>query len=174
MQLTSFCKSWILALSSMIVFWSSVYFLLESSRTFNTWLFCNSSTSRTFLIRVSRRARFYSDSSSWSCNWSRLDCSLPAIEWSISIRWESIIPVNSWYFFYQTRLEVRASGSQKLLQQEFAPFVFSRRILTGSFSRSRLDLRFWDKFEFGSYTGLPELVRVRKDWAGNKLSAWEW
>ena len=52
--------------------------------------------SRIFLTRVSRRARFCSDSSSWSSNWSRLDWSHPAKVWSISVRWESIIPINSW------------------------------------------------------------------------------
>ena len=53
---------------------SSVNFLLVSSSTFNTWLFCNSSMSRIFLIQVSRRSRFCSDISSCNSNWSRLDC----------------------------------------------------------------------------------------------------
>ena len=53
--------------------------------------------SRMFLILVSRRSRFYSAGSSWSSNWSRLDWShLQQYDRSIFIRWESIIPVNSW------------------------------------------------------------------------------
>ena len=65
---------------------------------------------------------------------------------------------------YQNRLEIRASGSQFWLQQEFALFCLSRRILILSFSMSLPDFRFWD--ELGSKTSLPVLVRVKKDWAG--------
>ena len=64
------------------------------------------------------------------------------------------------YFFYQTRLEVRASGSQIWLQQKFALLVFQGE---SWFARFR-----------SSFSGLPVLVRVTKDWAGNKLSSWEW
>ena len=41
-------------------------------------------------------------------------------------------------------------------------FLSFRRILIRSFSRSRLDFRFRDKSELGSYTGLSVLVRAKR------------
>ena len=66
-QLTSFCNSWILAVSSLIVSWFSINLLLD-------WSLFNSSISWRLFMRVSRRSRFCSDSSSWNSCWSRLDC----------------------------------------------------------------------------------------------------
>ena len=107
-------------------------------------------------------------------NWSRLDCSHPVKEWSISIRWESIVPVNSWILLLSDSAWSLCFWISDLTPARICSFCLSRRRLICSLSGSRLDFRFWDKFELGSYTGFPVHVRVKKDWAGNKLSSWEW
>ena len=45
---------------------------------------------------ASRRSRFCSDSCSWRSSWSRRSSSSPARVWSTSLRWDPIVPLNSW------------------------------------------------------------------------------
>ena len=130
--------------------------------------------SRIFLIQVSRRSRFCSDLSSWRNNWSLLDCSHREIVWSTSSRWESIIPSNSWILLLSESAWSACFWISDLASARICSWRLSKRILICLFSRSRLDFRIRDKFELGSYTGLPVLVCARKDLAGNKLSSREW
>ena len=95
-QWTSFCSSWILAVSSWIVSWFSINFLLESSSNLDPWNRFNSSVSFRLPIWASRRSRFCSDSCSCIRSWPRWSCSSAARVWSISFRWGSTIPFNSW------------------------------------------------------------------------------
>ena len=95
-QLTSFCCSWILAVSSWIVSRFSTHFLLENPSNVEPWNRFNSSISLRFFTWASRSSRFCSSNCSWRSCWSRRSCSSPAWAWLISLRWDSIIPFNSW------------------------------------------------------------------------------
>ena len=79
-----------------MVSWFSINLLLEDSSIRNSWTLFNSSISWKLLIWASRRSRFFFHSCSWNGKWSRRDCSSLAIVWYISLRWDSIIPFNSW------------------------------------------------------------------------------
>ena len=76
-QLTSFCGSWILAVSSLIVSRSSINFLLETVSKVEP---CNRFNS-TILLRLfswaSRRSQFCSNNCSWRSCWSRRCWSSP-------------------------------------------------------------------------------------------------
>ena len=76
MQLTSFCSSWILAVSSLTVSWFSINLLLEDSAIRDSWTLFNSSISWRLLTWASRRFRFCFDSCSWKSNWSSNWCRL--------------------------------------------------------------------------------------------------
>ena len=95
-QLTSFCSSWILAVSSRIVSRSSTNLLLENSLNVDPWNRSNSSVSLRLFIWSPRRSRFWSDNCSWRSCWFRRSCSSPARAWSFSLRWDFIIPLTSW------------------------------------------------------------------------------
>ena len=45
---------------------------------------------------ASRRSQFCSNNCSWRSCWSNRSCSSPARAWTNSLRWSSIIPLNSW------------------------------------------------------------------------------
>ena len=171
-QLTSFCSSWILAVSSRIVSRSSINFLLENPSNVDPWNRFNSSISLRLFIWASRRSRFCSNNSSWRSCWSRRSCSSPARVWSISLRWDSIIPSNSWILLLSESAWNSCFWISDLTSARICSSCLSRRILVLSFSISRLDFRFWH--ELSSNTGLTVLVCVKKDWAGNKLSSSEW
>ena len=111
-QWTSFWSSWILAVSSWIVSRPPINLLLEKSSNVDPWNRFNSSISWRLFIWASRRSRFCSDDCSWRSWWSLRSCSSPARAWSISLRWDSIIPSIPEYFSYQNRLEIRVSESR--------------------------------------------------------------
>ena len=165
MQLTSFCNSWILAVSSLMV--SSDFRSIFFSKIHRFVTLELSSILPSHEDLWYELHRFCSDGSS---DWSRLDCSHPVIAWSISIRWESIIPFNSWILLPSDSAWISCFWISDLTSAR----ICSLRILIRSFSRSRLDFRFFDKSELGSYTGLPYLYVWKEDWVGNKLSSREW
>ena len=115
---------------------------------------------------------FCSDSCSWRSSWSRRRCSSLAIVWSISLRWDTIIPFNSWILLLSESAWTSCSWISVLTSARICSFYLSRRFLILSLSMSRLDFCFWH--ELCSYTGRTVLVCATKDWAGNKLSSWEW
>ena len=125
-QLTSFCSSWILAASSRIVSRSSTNLRLAIVSNAEPWNRFNSSISLGLFIWASRRSRFCSDNCSWRNCWTRRSCSSHARVWSISLRWDSIIPFNSWTLTSPIRLGLKFVflnfGSKN--QREFALFVF--------------------------------------------------
>ena len=75
-QLTSFCSSRILAVSSRIVSRYSINFLLENPSNVDPWNRFNSSISLRLFIWASRRSRFCSNNCSWRSCWSRRICCL--------------------------------------------------------------------------------------------------
>ena len=93
-QLTALCNSCIQALSYIKVFWSSVNLFLESpsTRGFSAILPCLAYSWHEFHEEPHLVLTFLLEvviDLAW--DWSH-----PVKIWSISIRWESIIPVNSW------------------------------------------------------------------------------
>ena len=155
---------------------SSVKFLLDRSSTFYTWHFLQ-------FLHVSH----IPDTSFtkipilfWILLWFQLQLISPGVltPCNSMINFHSLRLNNSSWFLdtssVRLRLEIRASGISVLTSARICSFCISKRVLICLCSRSRLDFRFWDKFELGSYTGLSVLVSVKKDWAGNKLSSWEW
>ena len=70
-QLTSFCKSCILPVSSKIVSWSSTYLLLAIVSKVELWNFFNSSISLRLLWWPSRNSEFCCNNCSWRGCWSR-------------------------------------------------------------------------------------------------------
>ena len=174
-QLTSFCSSWILAVNSLIVSWFSINLLFENSSIRNSWTLFNSSISWKLLIWASRRFRFCSDNCSWR-SWSRRSCSSLAIVWSISLRWDSIIPINSWILLLSESAWNSCLWISALKSARICSFCLSKRTLMVSFSISRLGFSLLHELsELSSCTGLSVLEWHReKDWAGNKLSPLEW
>ena len=65
--------------------------------------------------------------------------------WSIPIRWESTIPVHSWILLLSESAWSSCFWISDLTSARLCSFCPSRRILICSFSRSRLDYRFWNK-----------------------------
>ena len=167
MYLTSFCSSWILAMSSRMVSRSSINLLLENSSNVDPWHRVNSSSSLRLFRRASRSSRFCSESCSWSRRRSRRSCSSLAILWSISLCWDPIIPFN----LQSESAWTSCFWISVLTSPRICCSCQSRRILILSFSIAWLDFRFWH--ELSSKTGLPVLVCAKYDWAGNKLSSWE-
>ena len=133
-------------MSSLIVSWSSINLLFENSSIRYSWTLFNSSISWRLLIRASRRSRICSDSCSRRSCWSCRDCSSLAIVWSISLRWESIIPVNSWILLLSESAWNSCFWISALKSARICSFCLSRRILILSFSLSRLDFRFGANF----------------------------
>ena len=95
-----------------------------------------------FLIQVSRGSRFCSGLSFWGGNWSLLGCSHPVKVWSISSRWESIIPSNSWILLLSESAWSSCCWIWDLASARICSWRLPRRILICLYSRSRLDFRF--------------------------------
>ena len=93
-QLTSFCTSWILAVSSVTVSRSSNHFLLENVSNVHPWNRFNYSISLRLFTWASRSSRFCSNNCSWTTCWSRRNCSSRAWARLISPRWDSMTPTN--------------------------------------------------------------------------------
>ena len=155
-QLTSFCGSWILLVSSRIVSRSSTRFPLETVSNVDPWTRFNSSISWRLFIWASRRSRFCSNTCSWRSSWSRRSCSSLATIWSISLRWDSIIPFNFWVLLLSESAWNSCFWISVLTSAIIRSFCLSKRILILLSPMSRLDFRFWH--ELSSKTGLPVLV----------------
>ena len=109
-------------------------------------------------------------------SWSRRSCSSPAKVWSISLRWDSKIPVNSCILLLSESAWNSCFWISVLTSARICSFCLSKRILICSFSESRLGFSLLRELsEPNSCTGLSVLARqTDKDWAGNKLSSKEW
>ena len=103
--LTSFCDSWILAVSSLVVSCFSINLLLGNSS-----------------IRLPSHEDFWYEFHE-DPDFVRTVLLEVVIDQAwIALRQKN--PINSWMLFYQNRLEVRASGSPIWLQQKIVLFVF--------------------------------------------------
>ena len=121
-------------------------------------------------LRASRKSRFCSDSCSCRSSGSRRSCPSLATVWSIFLRWDSVITLNSWILL----LSKSASTSClwiSILTSAFALFVFQRE---SWFYRSRFRdlITVFGTNEVRAWVS-PYLCVRKKGWAGNKLSSWE-
>ena len=172
MQLTSFCTSWILAVSSRVVSRSLINFLLENVSNVDPWNRFNSSISLRLFSWASRRSRFCSDNCSRRSCWSRRSCSSHARVWSISLRCDSIIPFNSWIHLLPESAWNSCLWISALKSARICSFCRSSRILICSFSELRHGFCLtFESNESNSSTGLPVLTwPTDNEWLDNKLS----
>ena len=158
MQLTSFCSSCILAVSSRIVSRSSTNFLVENPSNVDPWNRFNSSISLRLFIWASRSSRFCSSNRSSKSCWSRRSCSSPWRARLISLRWDSIIPFNVWILPVSSSAWNLCFWISALQSARICSFCRSRRILICSLSESRLGFSLMlELSELSSCTGIPVL-----------------
>ena len=115
------------------------------------------------------------DISPWSSNWSRLDCSHLVMVWSISIRWESIITVNSWTLLLSDSASSSCFWISDLTSARICSFFFFQgESWFACFPGRDLISVFETKLNLVRTRVSPYLFVWKKDWAGDKLSSWEW